>query len=132
MRMNNVGMGQTTRYLGLAVHQFLQQMHGVGWILVLKIQFALNDVGNVVADVGLGVGFKQLVAQQAHRQYPLLAQFQNQGRVESVGDVLVFGGVGGDEVRMVMPSGARACAVLQHFAQVSRQQQYGVALGHIA
>ena len=90
MRMNNVGMGQTTRHLGLAVHQFLQQMHGVGWILVLKIQFALNDVGNVVADVGLGVGFKQLVAQQAHGQYPLFAQFQNQGRVEGVGDVLVF------------------------------------------
>ena len=121
--MNNVGMGQATRHLGLAVHQFLQQMHGVGWILVLKIQFALNDVGNVVADVGLGVGFKQLVAQQAHGQYPLLAQFQNQGRVESVGDVLVFGGIGGDKVGMVMPSGACASAVLQHFAQISRQQQ---------
>ena len=65
-------------------------MHGIGWVLALEIQFALNDVGDVVADVGLSFSLKQLVTQQADGQYPLLAQFQYQGGVEGVGDVLVF------------------------------------------
>ena len=114
-------MGQAAWYLGLVVHQLQQQMHGIGWVLALEIQFALNNVGDMVADVGLGFSLKQLVAQQADGQYPLLAQFQYQGSVEGVGEVLVFSGIGGDKIGMVIPCGACACAVLQNLAQIGRQ-----------
>ena len=45
----------------------------------------------------------------------------NQKFVAEVGDVLVFSGVGGDKIGMVMPCGACTCAVLQNLAQIGRQ-----------